>query len=833
MHRSKENSFREQITAHAITLNDDLLLKKIGDIGLDKDIYYHNECKLAFLRKQCDNSSEKHSDWHDTREMHDFALKEIVEYVRENVIKKKSCCMLQFLTSYYRELLMKACTDRFRKFDSVFTSQHLQDKLKKAFTDDEIRIVIMHGEKIVVPGRGRVIDQSIFTKLEESEALSRAAFILRKYILTIIKRPLPANLTVADLIAGECDVPQELGDFCQDLLCGCDPRTVKSFECSRRVRSLSQDVIYAVTHGRIKTSKHINYGMALKSMSSCRKILDMSNRYGHSCSYNVIEELETEATYTVSSTSNICPEGVKLSPNYSTGVAFDNYDRYFETRTGKDTLHDTFGLAYQNDDPTYRPVLQDSSDNTDLGPRPAKRRRTYSAFHPDLPTDSLQVKVCENMLPNDHTARQVTPSNCDFIKKLDYMWLFSHFLNVSNTPMWVGFNSKVVEDDSLKQNVFYLTPIPYSPTNKNVVYETMRQAQKVAEECQQKYIQVTYDLAIARIAYQIQSTKKPEFDNLFIHLGGFHIMMSHFKAVGKFIDGCGLTDIMVESELLAGGSVNGFITGKHFNRCKRLHPLVSLGLRILFLENFLKRREIQLTHDVIQVVQEFQSKKLTDTFFSDNRELNKILTEYAEHEQKILTGDFGKTAQFYAMYITFIDHHLTFSRSIRTGDFELYKFIIPKLINLFFTFNHVNYARWLTFYHNNLLKVEQTHPGLENEFRRGYFGIKRTNKPFSRIPIDLTLEQTVNADAARKLTGVTHFTNSIAARQRWAKNSSIRSTIVTHTYEDCGLKRAQDVTSDLEKNRIRQDSMQLHNFIGKIKENVNPIDSPALNDSFL
>lgn len=34
----------------------------------------------------------------------------------------------------------------------------------------------------------------------------------------------------------------------------------------------------------------------------------------------------------------------------------------------------------------------------------------------------------------------------------------------------------------------------------------MLQSQKIAEECQQKYMQVTYDLAIAEIAYQIKPT---------------------------------------------------------------------------------------------------------------------------------------------------------------------------------------------------------------------------------------------------------------------------------------------------------------------------------------
>ena len=82
----------------------------------------------------------------------------------------------------------------------------------------------------------------------------------------------------------------------------------------------------------------------------------------------------------------------------------------------------------------------------------------------------------------------------------------------------------------------------------------------------------TYDLAIAKEALQIQSTEQPRFDRLFIHFGTFYVMMAYFKAVGKFIDNCGLTKIMVDTELLANSSVNSLISGKHFNKCKRLYP---------------------------------------------------------------------------------------------------------------------------------------------------------------------------------------------------------------------------------------------------------------------
>ena len=39
-------------------------------------------------------------------------------------------------------------------------------------------------------------------------------------------------------------------------------------------------------------------------------------------------------------------------------------------------------------------------------------------------------------------------------------------------------------------------------------------------------------------------------------------------------------------------------------------------------------------------------------------------------------------------------------------------------------------------------------------FKKGMFGIKRSSKSFSRSPIDLALEQTINADAANQRTGI-------------------------------------------------------------------------------
>ena len=113
------------------------------------------------------------------------------------------------------------------------------------------------------------------------------------------------------------------------------------------------------------------------------------------------------------------------------------------------------------------------------------------------------------------------------------------------------------------------------------------------------------------------------------------------------------------------------------------------------------------------------------------------------------------------------------------------------------------------------------------------FGIKRTFNCFSRVPVDLTLEQTVNADAARILTGITHFTNSIGARQRWARSYGIRSTIISYVFKLSGLKKNQDATSSLEKYQNMKDSDNLLAFIDVLRKNLNPFEYAKMNVDLL
>ncbi|GFV42590.1 uncharacterized protein TNCV_1315951 [Trichonephila clavipes] len=204
-------------------------------------------------------------------------------------------------------------------------------------------------KKVVAPKGISNIDDSLFAHLKDQDTLQAAAAILREEILGITKTKLPDYLTSQRLIKGECSTPPMISDF-----------------------------------------------FFVNSWSS-RKVIDIINHYGHCISYNAIEELETEATYSSVSRTGICPEAVNKNENLSTGMAFDNFDRFVDTKNGKDTLHDTVGIIYQNIDPNFEEEFVVEEEEAGVTTHNKRRRRSFETIEYELPQCAKKLKKTTNI----------------------------------------------------------------------------------------------------------------------------------------------------------------------------------------------------------------------------------------------------------------------------------------------------------------------------------------------------------------------------------------------------------------------------------------------------
>ena len=55
-------------------------------------------------------------------------------------------------------------------------------------------------------------------------------------------------------------------------------------------------------------------------------------------------------------------------------------------------------------------------------------------------------------------------------------------------------------------------------------------------------------------------------------------MLSFLAVIGKRFQDCGLQDILIEANIVAPGSMNGVLTGHHYNRSMHAHKLMYEAL---------------------------------------------------------------------------------------------------------------------------------------------------------------------------------------------------------------------------------------------------------------
>ncbi|GFR19483.1 hypothetical protein TNCT_219891 [Trichonephila clavata] len=258
LHKADTNQFKSSVLPNIEGQEEYAeLLNKLKNFSGPK-ISYHTECRVNFNNKiSFSKKSSSKNDWHCHREYHQLAFNEISGIIEEDVIKKGRCYLLVYLHELYIDSLEKIYEENSVEINSIFTAHHLEEKILKTFSKN-IKFFTIRNKKLIAPNYLQAIDDTIFENLLTENTLQKAALILRKLILQMEKNKLPINnITAQHLMSGEVSIPPQLLDFYFTLLGGCNKKRKKSMKCARQVHSYSQDVIFAVHNGHVKTPKHI------------------------------------------------------------------------------------------------------------------------------------------------------------------------------------------------------------------------------------------------------------------------------------------------------------------------------------------------------------------------------------------------------------------------------------------------------------------------------------------------------------------------------------------------------------------------------------------------
>ena len=407
--------------------------------------------------------------------------------------------------------------------------------------------------------------------------------------------------------------------------------------------------------------------------------------------------------------------------------------------------------------------------------------------------------------------------------------------NDQAVPTFSGWSISQADGESLTKTVLtYLPPLLTPITEGNTIYKIFEIIQKRAIKMTIPYPNITFDIGAAMNAFKVLWNYPEKFSNIVIHLGDFHYMKEGFILMGKLIGGSGFEDVIFQAGICSSGSVNGVISGSHYNRSWAVHGLFSEALERLLFERFLTIVDDTDIPDVIRC--NLLNRKATDNLLNDiefNIEVARFFTLYENFKQDIRSRNYGKTAQFWVVYYLDImaNQHLP-HMAVQENDFFLRLHGLKHLLPFCFALNKQNYARYGSFYVHSLENLDNTHPGCRELIQGKGLSVQAQDRYPARTTIDQRGEQTINRDA-KTAGGIKFFASDQNAILKWTLNRSAQAGNTAALYRLVDVKNSDEEYKANRPSSILASERRVDRIIEVLScEYVNPFD-PVLENECL
>ena len=399
-------------------------------------------------------------------------------------------------------------------------------------------------------------------------------------------------------------------------------------------------------------------------------------------------------------------------------------------------------------------------------------------------------------------------------------------------PSWSAFNAIKFSDKIPQKSIIgYCPVIDAAPTELSTVYTLLCRSLDMAKQLGQQSALVVLDQAIYAKAIEITWNHTEEFKNIVLRMGAFHISCNFLGVIGKRFGDAGLADVLVESNIVAAGSINGVIDGTHYNRAVRAHKIMYEALFRLQWElftNWLQEKnftfiphDFDVTLEAINKLMEVTSREgiIALNTCDSTKRIYSLFIDFCREDR-------GKMFRFWHSYMSMVNLLLSFIESSRVANWSLHISCIQQMIKWMFAYDHTNYARYLSIYVHDMYKLPHTHPDIHRALQSGECAVQRGVQPFAQIPVDQTIEQTINRSSKTK-GGIIGFSLNKMAVQRWALTAHNRASIVENMKEMIGMNDVTSINQKHKENsepRKQRDEKDINSVCDLLKANINPFN---------
>ena len=211
---------------------------------------------------------------------------------------------------------------------------------------------------------------------------------------------------------------------------------------------------------------------------------------------------------------------------------------------------------------------------------------------------------------------------------------------------------------------------------------------------------------------------------MIIHLGDFHAMQELFGIIGKIVTGSGFEDVLYQAELCTSGGIKGVLSGKHYNRAWKVHECFSESLHRLLLER--ESKSLTISTELANLIKKVNDRNSCQKL-SEHEDFTNFIEQFQVIKNQYLNGERGKTAQYWTYYMTLVQLVQDLHYSINVNDFYLRIKCWRELVVLCFPTNMRNYARYSSYYIEQIQNLPNTHPGAVEELLEKGISVRRNN----------------------------------------------------------------------------------------------------------
>ena len=481
-----------------------------------------------------------------------------------------------------------------------------------------------------------------------------------------------------------------------------------------RILSLMQDLLYLESKGQKPTPKHYCLGMMLLHVSGSSSIVEILNKLGHCSSRLTVSSLETALAQLQANSNEL-----QISAGFyslHTTVVWDNIDFSEETLSGKGTTHHTNGV-----------ILQKLSHSNVLPSGQGASRKSLPKRKHVLQSRPVEV------LPYIKRKRMgpilgVSSESILFSQENIYMdtahlfaiyGLLKTFDAERSISNWTGYNTLLCKIDSLvKHRIGYLPIIPASPTNYDTVFTLLKRSVAIADQLNIPTITIVFDMAIYIKAQDIRWRDSELFNRTVIRLGEFHTCMTFLSVVGKRFGDAGLFDILVESEVVAIGSANAVVEGRHYNRALSAHKIFAEALEHLRFEAFFnsisKEKQKEISDIAKLLVAVFPS-----AYFQNQLQEHVVQSFISDYNKFcVMQASMSPTFALWQSYLDMVSTLLHFISCTRRADWKGHLNTLEMMTPWLFAYDRVNYSRYVPVYLKEMRELEKTHPFAHEHLRK-------------------------------------------------------------------------------------------------------------------